>query len=336
MLQDRTKQLFYLAFNFISTVGVTFVNKICFSRVEFGYPAMLSNVHLIVTFLGVEILRQYGSAENEKTHRHSSSLSSCEPPAYRLLMRDKDFVVLVLVVGMVNPLNNSSLKLNGIGFYQMFKMLVTPGVVFLEYILDSKILSLQRCACLVLVGIFVLVSSRADLQFSMTGTICASLWVPLAVMYKVQWGRVRKKYNCSTLSLMHMVLPFSIVVQMLISPFVDPPGIGSFHWTNEAIFWIGLSGVAAFLVNFSGFLVMGNIGALAHVLLGQLKSGVIMVGAYLFLGSNYTLVQLIGASGAVGAIMAYTYITVQEIGIKTKLSPDIELIQQTREDENLV
>ena len=64
----------------------------------------------------------------------------------------------------------------------------------------------------------------------------------------------------------------AILVQFLVSPLVDPPGVLDFHWTTEAIFWILLSGLAAFLVNFSGFLILGNIGALAHVLLGNHSS----------------------------------------------------------------
>mmetsp|Transcript_34584 Transcript_34584/g.83523 ORF Transcript_34584/g.83523 Transcript_34584/m.83523 type:complete len:272 (-) Transcript_34584:49-864(-) len=214
--------------------------------------------------------------------------------------------------GRYTPQQYVAKKLNSMGFYQVFKLLVTPVVVLLEYCLDGKTLSYARQFCLAMVCVFVMVSSRGDMSFSMTGTVAALIWVPLAATYKVQWGRVLKQYNCSTLALMHAVLPFALVVQVCISPLVDPPGVLSFQWTPESIFWIGLSGVAAFLVNFSGFLVMGNIGALAHVLLGQMKTAIIMVGAYFIFQSHYSVVQLVGAMGAVAAIVAYTYVTVQE------------------------
>jgi hypothetical protein len=158
------------------------------------------------------------------------------------------------------------LKLNSIGFYQIVKLLVTPCVVLLEYILDRKTLSRNRTMLLFTVCLFVLISSGASLTVSYYGTICALTWVPLAALYKVQWGRVRKNYNCSTLALMRAVLPYAICVQAAISPLVDPPGIFDFQWTSEAIFWIGLSGVFAFLVNFSGFLVMGNIRYVVKIL----------------------------------------------------------------------
>ena len=85
---------------------------------------------------------------------------------------------------------------------------------------------------------------------------------------------------------MSAVLPFSICVQAIMSPLVDPPGILEFQFTSDALLWIGLSGIFAFMVNFSGFLVMGNISALAHVLLGQLKTAIIMIGATFLFGSK--------------------------------------------------
>ncbi len=220
------------------------------------------------------------------------------------------FVLLSWIISFF--VNHDNLLKLILSIPRSFIPLVTPGVVILEYILDKKILSTNRTLTLVAVCSFVLISSRADLEFSTYGTICASLWVPLAAGYKVQWGRVKKQLNCSTLQLMHAILPYGLLVQCLISPLVDPPGILDFKWTKEAVFWISLSGLFAFLVNFSGFLVMGNIGALAHVLLGQLKTAVIMVGSTFLFGSKYSTLQIGGALGAVVSILAYTHVTMTE------------------------
>jgi hypothetical protein len=303
MNSERGRQVFYLFFNFFSTVAVTFINKLCFTRVNFGFPAALCNIHFLVTFLGVETMRRVGIFQSLNGSRGSSVYPS---------LRDPGFLALVVVVGIVTPLNNTSLKLNSVGFYQIFKLLVTPGVLLLEYILDKKVLSKHRALAVCFVCAFVFLSSRADLNISFYGTLCASIWVPFAAAYKVQWGRARQQYACSTLQLMHVVLPHAIVVQLLISPLVDPPGVLSFQWTQEAVFWIGLSGFSAFLVNFSGFLVMGNIGALAHVLLGQLKTAVIMIGSLFIFGTYFPKMQIIGALGAICSIVAYTRITMAE------------------------
>lgn len=293
---NRGKELSYLCFNFISGIAVTFINKLCFSRVNFGYAAALCNIHLLVTLLGVEFL-------------HKLKIFKRVNVKYT----DPNFIALFFVIGVSKVLNINSLKLNSIGFYQIIKLLVSPCVVLLEYLLENKKISSCRMILLLVVCFSVLASSRAALSFeSHNGAIVAFLWIPFAAFYKVQWKRVKQSYNCSTLALMGAVLPFAICVQAIISPFVDPPGILDFQWTPEAIFWIGLSGIFAFLVNFSGFLVMGNISALAHVLLGQLKTAIIMIGATFLFGSKYTSTQLVGASGAVIAISLYAYVTINE------------------------
>ena len=288
----------YLIFNFISTILVTFINKLCFTRINFGFPAALCNIHFATTYAGVEIMKRLGMFE--------------PLPKSPSIRADWHFASLIIFVGTVTPLNNTSLKLNSTAFYQLFKLLVTPAIVLLEYSLDGKVLSLKRAATLVAVVLFVLKSSEADLEFNMYGTICAIIWVPLAAGYKVQWGRVQRMHNCSTPALMQVVLPYAIVVQTIISPLVDPPGLSKYDWTAEAVFWIGLSGIAAFLVNLSGFLVMGHVGALAHVLLGQLKTSAVMLGAYYLFDAHYNFMQLLCAAGAVVSIVAYTHVTTGE------------------------
>jgi len=300
--KERVKQISFLAFNFLSVVAVTFINKLCFTRVDFGFPAALCNIHFAITWVGVEIMRRLNLYEPLDTSK-SSKIPS---------LQDRNFLAIVLLLGTVTPMNNSSLKHNSVAFYQVFKLLVTPMVVALQYILDRKTLSRPRASFLVAVFSSVSLSTSTDAQFSALGFIFASIWLPLAAGFKVQWGRVTRQYNCSTLALMHIVYPYAIVVQTICGLVVDPPGLLSFEWTPEAIFWISLSGIAAFLVNVSGNLVIGDIGPLAHVLLGQMKTSVICLGAYYVFGSSLTLLQMFGALGAVIAIIGYTYVTTNE------------------------
>lgn len=226
---------------------------------------------------------------------------------------DRNVAVMVVVLGIVTPLNNTSLKLNSIGFYQLFKLLQTPAVVVFDYFLEHKTLSWARSISLVIVCIFVLISSHADMSFSVYGTLCASLWVPMSALYKIQWGRVLKLHNSSTLQMMYELMPWAIGVQCLVAPIVDPSGLLSFEWSRSAVFWLFVSGVSAFLVNLSGFLVLSNISALAHVLLGQLKTAAVCLGAYIVFGAVYPPVQLVGAAGAIVGIIVYTQLTVSKM-----------------------
>jgi len=86
LYQTRKEQIFYLTFNFLSTVAITFINKICFSKVQFGFPAALCNIHFLVTWLGVEIMRR---------------LNMFEAPQRTPSLFDKEFLAVVFFVGTV-------------------------------------------------------------------------------------------------------------------------------------------------------------------------------------------------------------------------------------------
>ena len=73
-----------------------------------------------------------------------------------------------------------------------------------------------------------------------------------------------------------------------------------------------LSGVGAFLVNWSGFLVLGACSPLTHILLGQAKSSIVMLCGFLLLGYNPGADSLLGAAIAIAAMVAYTYVNLQE------------------------
>ena len=113
--QKRLKELFYLFFNFIATIAVTLINKYCFDRVEFGYPGTLCNIHFAITWLGCELLRRLNYFEK---------MQNAPSP-----FEDVNYATIIIVVGLVTPLNNTSLKHNSLGFYQLFKLLGTSNVV---------------------------------------------------------------------------------------------------------------------------------------------------------------------------------------------------------------
>jgi hypothetical protein len=73
-----------------------------------------------------------------------------------------------------------------------------------------------------------------------------------------------------------------------------------------------LSGVAAFFVNWSGFLVMGACSALTHTVLGQLKSVVTIIGGVLLFSQPYPPKAIVGAGGAIVAMMLYTRFNLDE------------------------
>ena len=58
--------------------------------------------------------------------------------------------------------------------------------------------------------------------------------------------------------------------------------------------------------------------ALAHVLLGQFKTAIIMILASILFGSKFSAIQLLAAAGAVVAIVVYSQITLNEKNMETE------------------
>ena len=132
-----------LAFNFAASVGIIFINKGIFATLKFRYTTFLTAMHYMVTLLGLEILAYAGVYERRTS-----------PTTPRLLL-------LSLVVGAAPALNNLSLSLNQLGFYQVVKLLVTPAIVALEAYLFGQCISAARAIALlgICVGVGVAVGA---------------------------------------------------------------------------------------------------------------------------------------------------------------------------------
>lgn len=296
MLWENVAQL---AFNFAASVGIIFVNKLIFESFQFKFTTMMTVLHYLVTIAGLEILAVVGVYEKRDS-----------PTTPRL-------VLLSAVVGMAPALNNLSLSLNNLGFYQVVKLLVTPAIVGLESYLYGATMSPPRAAALGLVCVGVAVACVNDVDLSFGGCMAAFCWLPIAAVYKVLWSRTSKEEKWHTLALMRRVLPLATCFLLGLVPLIDPPGLRDFEWTYYRAGMVLLSGVAAFFVNWSGFLVMGACSALAHTVLGQLKACVIILGGWLFFAKAYPPKALAGASLAIVSMVAYTRYNLQEQEAKT-------------------
>ena len=291
----------YLAFNFGAAVSVIFLGKAVMSTLHFKFPCMLTALHYTVTVGGLEVMRLCGVYVKR------------DSPMTRRLM------LLCAFVGGAPALNNLSLELNGLGFYQVNKLLVTPCIVVMDWCFFGLGVSRPRLAALFFICVGVGVASVHDLSVSMAGFLASCGTLPLNAAYKVLWSRVQKQEGWTTLALMRRVLPLSTAFLLVLSLLLDPPGLSSFAWTPHACGLVLLSSFSAFLVNWSGFLVIGACSALTHQVLGQLKACIVILGGWLLFEQAYPVKSLLGAVLAASAIIAYTSININEQEQKKQL-----------------
>ena len=288
----------YLASNFAAATGVIFLGKLIMSGLQFNFTCLLTAIHYTMTMVVLEILRLFGAYEKRDA-----------PLSPRILL-------LCALVGGAPALNNLSLQLNSLGFYQVNKLLVTPCIVAMEWACYRIGVPRARGAALLTICLGVGIASVNDLSVSMAGAAASCATLPMNAAYKVLWSRVQKQEGWTTLALMRRVLPLSTAGLLVLASLCDPPGLSSFAWTPRSAGLIVLSSLAAALVNWSGFLVIGACSALTHQVLGQLKACVVILGGWLFFEQVYPLKSVLGALLAAAAICAYTAINVREQDLK--------------------
>ena len=229
-------------------------------------------------------------------------------------MNDFDIAACIALAVVGVPLNNLSLRLNGVGTYQLLKLLVTPGICILNYMILKELISLKRSLILVLVCVGIAIATMSDLELRLYGLVVALIFVPVAAIYKVQFKRVLIKFDM--LSVLHRVYPPSIVIMIVLSLLFDPPGlIMTYEYTFSKVIQIIISGVLACGISLSSFHIVYIFSPLTHQILGLLKVSLTILGGWLIFSKEITQYQMLGSLIAVGGISWYTYETMLEKGM---------------------
>lgn len=300
---SRTAQFGMLVANFCSALFIITCNKAVI-RAGFSAPVTLSLIQYIMNYGLLRVFRAWGKIPFSENRQGSDK---------KLPWKTE---LLALSLGLATPVSNVSLKLNSIGVYTMGKLLVTPAIVAVEYFLRGKQVSLWRGFWLLCVGLGVGGNSIMDLEANAVGTIVLALWLPLAVTYKVGWSMEVQRTGKGTLELMYDLFPRAIMWMFLFALIYEfdagPASLKVALLDKRIAGQVVLSGIAAFAVNFTGFQVMGLISPLAHVVLGQAKSVIMLLIGVAFLGYKYSADALASSLLAMFSIVMYTSVTLKE------------------------
>ncbi|ONK69542.1 uncharacterized protein A4U43_C05F24070 [Asparagus officinalis] len=282
-----------LSFNFLVSVGIILMNKLVLGKVGFNYPIFLTFIHYSLSWFLMAIMNFFSflpASPLSKTTSYSSLLA------------------LGIVMSLSNGLANVSLKYNSVGFYQMAKIAVTPSIVLAEFMLFQKTVSFQKVLALTVVSIGVAVATVTDLEFHFFGACIALAWIIPSAVNKILWSNLQQQENWTALALMWKTTPITLLFLVALMPWLDPPGALSFDWNFRNTLAIFMSAVLGFLLQWSGALALGATSATSHVVLGQFKTCVILIGGFLLFNSNPGMLSICGAITALGGMSLYTYL----------------------------
>uniref|UniRef100_A0A0D3GFL7 Sugar phosphate transporter domain-containing protein n=1 Tax=Oryza barthii TaxID=65489 RepID=A0A0D3GFL7_9ORYZ len=293
-----------LTFNFFVAVGIIMANKMVMGAVGFNFPVALSLIHYIAAWVLMAVLKAF-------------YLLPIAPPSKSTPF--SSLFALGAVMSFSTGLANISLKHNSVGFYQMAKIAVTPTIVAAEFILFKKKVSLRKVITLAVVSCGVAVATVTDLEFNLFGACVAVAWIIPSAVNKILWSNLQQSGNWTALAFFYQV------------DVEDNPNNCVFLSCFDAI--IGSSGLVVFQLEYpeqqcnhdicfwSGALALGATSALAHVVLGQFKTIVIMLSSYLVFNSDPGFTSLCGAIIALGGMSVYTYLGLKESASGGKRAP---------------
>ncbi|KAK2431986.1 hypothetical protein P8452_45037 [Trifolium repens] len=286
-----------LSFNFMVAVSIIMANKLVMGRVGFNFPIFLTFVHYITAWILLAIFK-------------ALSVLPVSPPSKTTPF--SSIFALGAVMAFASGLANTSLKYNSVGFYQMAKIAVTPTIVLAEFILFRKTISSKKVMALAAVSAGVAVATVSDLEFNLFGAIVAIIWIIPSAINKILWSTLQQQGNWTALALMWKTTPITIFFLGALMPWIDPPGVLSFKWDVNNSSAILISALLGFLLQWSGALALGATSATTHVVLGQFKTCVILLGGYLLFDSDPGIVSIGGAVVALTGMSVYTTFNLQE------------------------
>ncbi|KAM0941689.1 putative sugar phosphate transporter domain-containing protein [Dioscorea sansibarensis] len=297
-----------LTFNFMVAVGIIMANKLVMGRVGFNFPVALSLIHYATAWLLMAVFK-------------GLAMLPASPPSKSTPF--SSLFALGVVMSFSTGLANISLKHNSIGFYQMAKIAVTPTIVLAEFILFGRKVSIQKVLALTVVSIGVAVATVTDLQFNFFGACVALAWIVPSAINKILWSNLQQTGNWTALALMWKTTPVTIFFLLALMPLLDPAGVLSFNWNVSNTSAIFTSALLGFLLQWSGALALGATSATTHVVLGQFKTCVILLGGYLLFNSDPGAVSICGAIGALCGMSVYTYLNLNRSHESTTLSKQL-------------
>ncbi|KAK9694750.1 hypothetical protein K7432_013295 [Basidiobolus ranarum] len=271
-----------ICINVCSSVGIVLCNKFVFDKYDFKFGTALTVIHFLVTFLGLEVCARLGFFE-KKTIRIKEVLGLC-----------------VSFCGFV-VLTNLSLQHNTVGFYQMAKVLTTPCIAILQTVFYQKTFSTSIKLSLAVICFGVGIASVTDVSLNWVGTFFALAGVLVTSLYQIWIGTKQKSLGVNSWQLLYYQAPISSLMLLCVVPIIDDlPGLMNYSYNIQNVSAILFTGLLAFLVNLSIFMIIGKTSPITYNVVGHFKTCLILVlGFFIF---NYP-VDIINISGIIIALI---------------------------------
>ncbi|KAI1761727.1 integral membrane protein [Hypoxylon sp. FL1150] len=296
--------VFWIIVNTAATIGIVFTNKAIFSDPSLKLAQLtFAAFHFFMTWLLLFTL----------SRRQFAYFSP-----RRIALRD--IVPLSVAMSLNVILPNLSLAFSTVTFYQIARILLTPTVATMDFVLYHS--KLPRNAILALVpaclGVAMvsyydsLPTQDANVKTtSSLGVLFAFCGIFASSLYTVWIKSYQRKLKVSSMQLLFNQAPVSAFLLLYAIPFIDTFPT----WTEvPAARWlmILMSGIFAALINLSQFFIVGQTGPVSSTVVGHLKTCLIVALGWATSGRSVGDKSVIGVFIAVGGIITYSMVMLRQ------------------------
>ncbi|TDZ37241.1 Solute carrier family 35 member E3 [Colletotrichum spinosum] len=298
-----TGAVVWMVVNTLATIGIVFTNKAIFSDPQWKLCQLtFASFHFLVTFLTLYVLSR-------------PSLAYFVPR--RASIRDLLPLSVAMCLNVILP--NLSLAYSSVTFYQIARILLTPTVALMNFVLYQATLPraaimalLPACLGVGMVSYYdsmptddtnVKTTSSLGVIFAFTGIFASSL-------YTVWIASYHRKLQMSSMQLLYNQAPIASFMLLYVIPFVDTFPEWATVPVNRWIM-ILMSGAFASLINISQFFIIAQTGPVSSTVVGHLKTCTIVALGWMVSGRAIGDKSILGVFVAIGGIIGYSVVMLQ-------------------------
>ncbi|KAI9684413.1 MAG: hypothetical protein M1829_002223 [Trizodia sp. TS-e1964] len=237
-----------IALNTISTVGLVFLNKTIFDNPQLrSMQISFAMWHFLCTAIVLWIA----------SHKPFRLFEPVRLPFLKMIPLCTFFAGFLI-------LNNLSLAYNSVGFYQLAKIMTTPCVVFLNYLLFGKTINSLTALALASVCFGVGLTDTDIARSNPLGAIFAVLAFFVTATYQIWIGKKIVDFQVSSSQLLLNQASISVLLLAFVAPLFDT-FTDLRQVPSNTLIALFLSGIVASLLNLSQFLIIGRTSALTVI-----------------------------------------------------------------------
>lgn len=293
-LKEKLITCFWILLNTVSTLGLIFLSKRVFSDPQ------LHNCQLMVVmwhFTATGLVLFVASRAPFRAFK-----------GVRLNVWDM-LPVCAFFAGYV-VLGNLSLTFNSIGFYQLSKVMTTPCVVLINFLLFRKTVSKGMLASILVTCIGVSFTINEAAKTQLFGVIIATLAFCSTALYQIWIGKKIEDFAVSAPQLLLNQAPISVLLLVPFVPFFDKvPNLSVVP--TDILYSVCASGIMASLYNLSQFLIIGRTSALTFNIVSHLKTICILSIGWYSEGKILSLKEWCGVLLALGGGWVYSHLALK-------------------------